>query len=236
MSSSSTPILPAAQPFRLDAGQVGVLILHGYGGTPADYRAIAEQVHQHGYTVSVPLLAGHGRGQEALRATTVAACQESVLTEVQQLAQQCSKIILLGSSFGGVLALDVAERYQMVHGLVLVNTALSYSGGGVFQGIALRILRLFRPDYPKKGLSDAEREYAASVGSAPAWPINGILATSSFAQKTVIPALPKVHIPTLILHSHEDPIVGTKNSELIANQIGSRDVRIETIPVATHRL
>jgi len=91
------------------------------------------------------------------------------------------------------------------------------------------------PDYPKKGLSTEEKEYAKNIGSSVAWPINGILATAQFAQRMVVPELPSIHVPALILHSQDDPVVGTKNSERIAALLGSSIKDRLTIPVATHR-
>ena len=105
----------------------------------------------------------------------------------------------------------------------------------MFQGVILRLLRLFRPDYPKKGLSGAEQAQAVAVGSASAWPINGILATAKFAQSDVVPKLPTIHQPTLIMHSQGDAVVGPENSQRLLQLLGSTNKHIQAIPVATHR-
>lgn len=233
--AGSTPVVPAAQPFVLPGGEVGVLIIHGYGGSIGDYHDLAERLNSLNYTVSGIRLAGHGQDQTALRQSTVADCQRSVADAVSDMHRTCRQVFLIGSSFGGVLALDYAEHHQDVDGLVLVNTALSYSGAGIFQGLLLRLLRLFTPDYPKKGLTAVEKQQAAHVGSSPAWPISGILATSHFARRTVIPQLAAIRVPALILHSQDDSVVGPENSRKLADLIGSTSKEILQIPVATHR-
>lgn len=235
MSETSTPIIPLAQPFRLTGNDIGVVIIHGYGGSIGDYRTIAEQLHEFGYTVLGVRLAGHGQDQPALRASTIKDCQQSVAAAVTDMRTTCRHIFLMGSSYGGVLSLDYAARDPDLAGMILVNTALSYSGAGVFQGIILRLLRLFTPDYPKRGLSEKSKQEAKTVGSASAWPISGILATSRFARHEVIPKLPTIHVPALIIHSQDDPIVGSENSEKLATLLGSTSKKIVTIPFGSHR-
>ena len=45
---------------------VGVLLVHGYTGSPASMRPWAEYLNQRGFTVRVPLLPGHGTKPEDL--------------------------------------------------------------------------------------------------------------------------------------------------------------------------
>ena len=40
--------------------EVGILLVHGFTGSPASMRPWAEYLNQRGYTVKVPLLPGHG--------------------------------------------------------------------------------------------------------------------------------------------------------------------------------
>lgn len=233
--AGSTPIAPAALPFSWPGNDVGVVIVHGYGGSIADYRVLAQLLNADGYSVFGLRLAGHGQGQEALRHSTLSDWQSSVAQGIALARQTCRQIFIIGSSFGGVLSLDYASSDRNIAGLILVNTALSYSGAGVFQGLALRVMKLFTPDYPKKGLSQEEREIAARIGSSSAWPIEGILATSRFARNIVVPKLPSINVPTLILRSNHDPVVGTQNSQRLADLLGSTDKELVTIPVSTHR-
>lgn len=228
-------IMPLAQPFTLVGNDIGVVLIHGYGGSVGDYSAIAQHLHRAGFTVHGLRLAGHGQGQTALRKATVSDCQWSVAEAVTNMQKSCRHIFLLGSSFGGVLALDYGANHPNVAGLILVNTALSYAGAGVFQGIILRLLRLFTPDYRKKGLSEQDRLDAQKVGSSEAWPINGILATAKFAQDEVLPNLANIKVPALIMHSQNDNIVGSENSIKLANLLGSTNKQTMAIQFGTHR-
>ena len=54
------PVLPGAEPFRHEGGEVGVLLCHGFTGSPQSLRPWAEYLAERGLTVALPLLPGHG--------------------------------------------------------------------------------------------------------------------------------------------------------------------------------
>ncbi len=54
--------------YRLEGeGRVGVLMLHGFIGTPKSSRQMAHYLHKQGLTVYCPLLPGHGLYPDRLR-------------------------------------------------------------------------------------------------------------------------------------------------------------------------
>ncbi len=73
MSAEITPFVPnapAAKPaakdntYRIKGGKVGVLLIHGLCGTPAEMRFVAMGLGRAGYTVHCPQLAGHGGSRQ----------------------------------------------------------------------------------------------------------------------------------------------------------------------------
>ena len=54
------PVLPGAEPYAHDGGDVGVVVVHGYTSTPQSMRGWAEHLAAAGYTVRLPRLPGHG--------------------------------------------------------------------------------------------------------------------------------------------------------------------------------
>ena len=44
----------------LDADKPAAVLVHGFGGTPAEMRGLAEALHRQGWTTEVPLLPGFG--------------------------------------------------------------------------------------------------------------------------------------------------------------------------------
>lgn len=118
-------LLPGAEPFRADGGPVGVVLSHGFTGTPASMRPWAEHLAAQGCTVRAPLLPGHGtRWQDANR-TTWQDWYGEVEQAYDELRARCDTVFAGGLSMGGTLVTRLAEVHQDVAGLVLVNPAFA---------------------------------------------------------------------------------------------------------------
>ena len=65
-------VLPGAEPFSRAGGAVGVLLCHGFTGSPQSLRPWAEYLADQGLAVSVPLLPGHGTSWQDMARTTSA--------------------------------------------------------------------------------------------------------------------------------------------------------------------
>ena len=59
---TADPAAADAQPFSADGGRVGVVVSHGFTGTPASMRPWAQHLADAGFSVRLPLLPGHGGG------------------------------------------------------------------------------------------------------------------------------------------------------------------------------
>src|SRR5271156_5217333 len=62
-------LLPGAEPFDHAGGPVGVLLCHGFTGSPQTLRGWAEYLAAQGLTVSLPRLPGHGTTWQDLAQT-----------------------------------------------------------------------------------------------------------------------------------------------------------------------
>lgn len=100
------------QPFLLEGGKHGVLLLHGFTGTIAQLRPLAERLHQSGFTVMGVNLPGHALSMEAMAACTwqdwLDAAKDALLT----LKARCEWTSVAGLSMGGCLTLLLAEQMQ----------------------------------------------------------------------------------------------------------------------------
>jgi carboxylesterase len=122
MSSS----LPGTEPFEHTGGPVGVLLCHGFTGSPQTLRPWADYLAQQGFTVSLPRLPGHGTTWQDLARTGWRDWYGEVDRAFGVLASQCEQTFVFGLSMGGCLALRLAEVHgSAVRGLVLVNPSLA---------------------------------------------------------------------------------------------------------------
>lgn len=106
------------QPY-VHSGETGraALFLHGFMGTPINWRTIAEAFAAEGWTVSVPLLPGFGADAKKLKSVSwrdwVKAAQDIWI----KLRNQYDYCLLAGHSMGGAIAINLTVQHppdQMV--------------------------------------------------------------------------------------------------------------------------
>ncbi|HYE69671.1 MAG TPA: alpha/beta fold hydrolase [Anaerovoracaceae bacterium] len=102
----------------------GILLIHGFAGDIGEIAPLQDYLTQRGYVVKCPLLPGHGETKKELSQTTY----ENWITSTEQayleLSKSCSKIVVIGFSMGGLLAVNL-WNYGFP-GLVTVNTPVFY--------------------------------------------------------------------------------------------------------------
>src|SRR5690348_11120016 len=119
-------VLPGAEPFSHQGGPTGVLLCHGFTGSPQALRPWAEFLAEAGLTVSLPRLPGHGTTWQDMARTRWEDWYAEIDRAFDELHAATDEIFVMGLSMGGCLALRLAElRGQAVGGLVLVNPSVT---------------------------------------------------------------------------------------------------------------
>ena len=101
-------MIEGAEPFLLSGGSEGVLLIHGFTGSPAELLLLGEFLNRAGYTVLGVRLAGHGTSEFELERTNCADWFNSVLDGYALLKSSCEKIFVVGHSMGALLSLKLA--------------------------------------------------------------------------------------------------------------------------------
>ena len=197
---------------------IGVLLVHGFTGSPASMRPWGEFLHSKGYTVRVPLLPGHGTQPEDLNKVKWQEWPRKIESELRELQESCSKIFVFGLSMGGGLTLYTTQNHlEKISGIVLVNPMIHIPH--VTPTMA-KILSKFQKMRSAVG-NDIKRknvtEYAYDAN-----PIVGIYELTKMLKVTRA-NLAKVSIPTLLFHSTEDHVLPVSNTEIILEGISSKD-------------
>ncbi|GGZ09609.1 alpha/beta hydrolase [Streptomyces poonensis] len=213
------PVLPGAEPYRHEGGEVGVLLCHGFTGSPQSLRPWAEYLAERGLTVSLPLLPGHGTRWEDMRLTGWQDWYAEVDRELRALRGRCAQVFVLGLSMGGALALRLAAKHgDDISGLVVVNPANKVHG---LAAHALPVLRHLVPT--TKGLTgDIRKKGAVEVGYDKV-PLHAAHSLRTFF-RLVDKELPQVTQPLLLLRSPEDHVVPPADSARILGRVSSTDV------------
>ena len=133
-------------------GKTGVLVIHGFGGSPRSMQELAQRCADAGYTVALPLLAGHGRTPEDMEASRWTEWTADVEKAYSWLQARTDGVFVCGLSMGGTLALWLTERHPEVAGLVSINTFLRHP----LERVMLLIGRFRIPRWVKAIGNDAE--------------------------------------------------------------------------------
>ncbi|GAA4996050.1 alpha/beta hydrolase [Kitasatospora paranensis] len=213
------PPLPGAEPFHHEGGPVGVLLVHGFTGSPQSMRPWADYLAAAGLTVALPLLPGHGTRWQDMQATRWEDWYAEVDRELRVLTERCEQVFVCALSMGGGLALRLAARHgDAVSGLVLVNPSVRSDNPAT---VLLPVLRHLVPSLPGVA-NDIALEGSTELGYDRT-PLHAAWSLSRL-WRTVQAELPDVRQPVLLLHSPQDHVVSPANSELVLARISSTDV------------
>lgn len=198
---------------------VGVLICHGFTGSPRSLGAVAEDLAEHGYRVRLPRLPGHGTSWEQLNLTRWQDWYVRVEQELNLLVRECDQVFVLGLSMGGALALRLAALYpHEVAGVILLNPAVASRDKKL---LLLPVLSRFVSSTP--GIASDIRKPGIDERGYPRTPLRAALSMTKL-WRDVVARLPQIHQPTLMFRSVTDHVVDTLSGELILSRIGAADV------------
>ena len=222
----------------IPGGRVGVLLIHGLGGTPVELRFIAQGLARAGYTVYCCQLAGHCGTPEELRRSTWHEWYASVEAAHDMLKEHCDVILAGGLSMGGILALHLAQnRPESVQGLLLLRAdpearrlvdALALGVPAVRAAAAGAGSRSNLPSAsPTASRTSACgawwcRACRAAIPALPAYSARRCahLRTSTALVAAVKPDLGKVRQPALIVHPRDDDMASLKNAQYLQANLG----------------
>ena len=224
------PIRPGAHAWSFDGdGPIGVLLLHGFTGSPASMRPWGEALAAHGWTIRVPRLPGHGTRWQDMNITTWEDWYSEAERNLRELQSRCSRIFVCGLSMGGALTLRLAERHgDAIAGIVLVNAAVHTERKdrhllpivkhlvGSFPGIS--------NDIAKPGMDEVADD------RTPLKAAHSMMNMWSRVREDI--AL--VRQPLLLFRSAQDNVVEASNAEWILTHVASIDTEEVVLPDSYH--
>jgi carboxylesterase len=213
-------VLPGAEPFAAEGGEVGVVLSHGFTGSTQSLRPWAEHLAGAGLTVRLPRLPGHGTRWQDLNDTRWPDWYGEVERSFDDLRGRCRQVFGMGLSMGGTLVTRLAEqRPAEVAGLVLVNPSLGSERKDV--KYALPLLHRVVPslagigsDIRKPGMTElayGRTPLRAMHSLSRLWPL-------------VVADLGRVTAPVLLYRSRVDHVVEPMSGRLLREGAASTEV------------
>ena len=199
-----------AEPFAADGGDVGVVLSHGFTGTPASMRPWAEHLAAAGYTVRLPLLPGHGSTWRETNRTRWTDWYGAVEQAYDEVAARCSTVFAAGLSMGATLVTRLAEQKgSAIAGLVLVNPSYGTERFDAklapYIAWAVRSRPAIGGDIKKPGVVE------------PAYDRTPVVAFASLQQlwRVTLADLGTITAPILMYRSREDHVVEPLSGRLL---------------------
>ncbi len=217
----------------------GVLLIHGLTGAPVEMRFVGKALNRMGFTVYAPVLAGHCQDIAALEATTYEDWIESLRGPLNWLKGQVRHVHTAGICVGGALGLMLAHQEKLKAGSsVVYSPTMTYDGWNqtMLARIGQHLIEPLKWARPFHHLSFQERspfgikdermrrfivEGASMKGILHAMPV-GALYQNFRLNRALKAALPKIAVPTLLLHALDDDISHPRNAEKIKRLHGGQ--------------
>jgi carboxylesterase len=209
-------LLPGAEPFSAAGGEDGVLVVHGFTGSPQSLHGLAEAFAAAGFTVELPRLPGHGTSIEEMATTSWDDWSRAAEEAYDDLAARTRRVVVAGLSMGGTLALWLATRHPEIAGLVLVNALADATPLADARGAAQSALEQGMPFLPGIGsdIADPSAQEVAYEGVPSACLVSLIDAATELG-----PRLREIAMPALVFHSLQDHVVARESRELIESSL-----------------
>lgn len=234
------------------SNRIGVLILHGFMGSPLSSRPLAEYLNERGIFVHCPLLPGHGHYPDKLKNAT----RKAWLAEVEEAhdfaRRQVDDLFIIGHSMGNVLSAHVALKYNDVKGIAMLAPVIDVPDSRLR---LVKYARFFLPwYYPHKSKRESmqhlvrERvldfdpsidfdspEFQASLPEVSRVPLAGMhemVSTIEYGRKL----WPRLNLPVRIYAGEDDVAAPPENARQIFALLPGRDKEITIFPHSGHEL
>jgi carboxylesterase len=227
--ATAEPLSVPARPEATGGRRIGVLLSHGFTGSPGSMRAWGRHLAEQGYAVEVPRLPGHGTTWRDMNTTTWADWYGEVARAFDRLSAENDAVVVAGLSMGGALVLRLAaDNPGRIAGVVVVNPAVATKRWDVKLLPVLKHVLGAMPgigsDIKKGGVVEDAYKHTplkAAHSMMSAWPV-------------LVADLGDVKAPLLYFRSSVDHVVDELSEPLILDRIGSTDVTVTRLEDSYH--
>lgn len=224
---TSPAVRPGAEPFSLGDGPVGVLMVHGFTGSPASMRPIGEWLADQGLAVDGVRLPGHGTDVEDLRSRRWTEWVDEAVRGLDSLADRTRTRVVFGQSMGGAVVLAAAaSRPHQVDGIALANPYV-FDARHVFTPLVRRFLR------DLKGVANDIAKPGQDENAENVLPAQAVLEMVAML-KLVRRQLPAIRQPVVVFRSGTDHVIPGSNAGKVVERIGSERTELVACPRSYH--
>lgn len=225
--------ISGAESFFLQGGNHGVLLIHGFTGSPAELLLLGQYLQSQKFSVLGIRLPGHGTNEKDLSHMTKEDWFASIVDGYSILRGCCTKISVVGHSMGALLALNLAAYKNDIYRLVTLAAPIFLD-----ESLGLKLL-------PSRENSNGKyvRKFRRKLNNVPPaanrtyrfMPLPSVHELVDLIEDTK-KILEKVKSPVLILHGKEDRTTKIESAKYIYEHISSPRKQMEIIDNMGHLL
>lgn len=236
--------------YAIEAGPVGVLMLHGFMGSPTSSMPLAEYLAERGISVRCPLLPGHGELPNKLRHVPHRVWFEEAEEALGVLRRQCDEIFLMGHSMGTVLSAYLIQKYPDIRGIIMLAPLYDVPSRAIK---LTRFLRYFVPwFYPMRFKRMEKLVHERILDFDPTFDFDDPAAQARLPEMTRVPTAgidemrkvadmgrglwPRIDVPALIFQGGRDIAVSPGNAQHVYDLLPNGDKKLHVFPRAGHEL
>jgi carboxylesterase len=228
---------PPPPAFSFIKGQLGCLLLHGFGDTatlmePMGTYLRAQDIGARGIT-----LPGHGTSLEDFANVSSQRLLSVVESEYAELKKSCDSVVIVGFSMGGLLALQLATLRD-VDGIVTICTPVFPRGGPAGEKtirLAARLGGAFGANIPKLGFTSlSDKSLSEYLTGYESYPFRSVLRLLELMEITR-PIMNRVQAPILVTQSSRDDLIWGKSGEYILDSVKSMEKRFLSLQNSRHK-
>jgi carboxylesterase len=204
---------------KINGSDKGVLLLHGFTGTPAEMKYLGERIFRSGYSIHIPRYPGHGTSLEEMVLTRSRDWYISAREALIELMNYCQEVYLVGMSMGGILSILLAREFSIKR-IALLSVPASIKEKSIYITPVVGIFKkiLWRMN-PTKGVSCEEARsyhvcYNMGIPIRQSWQLLRLI-------KKAMKNLPHVHSDALLIQSQNDSIIPKNSIDFIYERLGS---------------
>lgn len=208
-----------SSPGHGERARIGILLVHGFTGSPASLRPLAEMLARRGFAVELLRLPGHGTQIRDVLPTRYEDWRAAVVAGGRALAARTERTVIVGLSLGGTLSLDAASSELAPAGVVSINAQiLNREGLAIKLGPLIeRVLPIVPPQLA--GLTPNDIAKPETDERAYTWIPTAAGNSIVRALSRVREQLAKLSCPVLVMYSANDHSVPPENSKALLSLI-----------------
>jgi carboxylesterase len=197
--------------------KIGVLLLHGFTSSVKTVSGLVPRLEAEGIPYRMPVLRGHGTVYTDLHGCTAQDWIDDAEAALNDLAKEVDKVVVVGLSMGGLIAINLGiRRPDVICGVCTWAASLLFRDPLTpLASVMARVVDAWPSPNAFNDLS-----LALESENYPRFPTDAFVSLRNFARDTGL-RLGQMKLPICVMHSKADQIISPISANVIYRDVSS---------------